>query len=107
MAPGPLNAGVILASVHPEARDGVPGYLIRYTDGSSQWAPEALPETWPERVRAEKARLDADLARLIGFFNTDEFGQVGEAETDRLHRQMHAMQQYSAILGERLAALAG
>ena len=56
-------------------------------------------------MRAEKARLDADIARLIAFFNTDEYASVGEAETDRLHRQLHAMQQYSAVLGERMAAL--
>ena len=105
MVAGPLHAGVILASARPEARDGVPGYLIAYTDGSTSWAPEALPETWPERVRAEKARLDADIAQLIAFFNTDEYARVGEAETDRLHRQLHAMQQYSAVLGERMAAL--
>ena len=48
---------------------------------------------------------ESDIALLIAFFNTDEYARVGEAETDRLHRQLHAMQQYSAVLGERMAAL--
>ena len=61
-------------------------------------------EPWQQRVLSEKAQLDERIARLGAFFNTDAYGRLGDAECDRLQRQHAAMVQYSAILGERIAA---
>lgn len=57
-----------------------------------------------QRVVDEKAELDSKLGKLKAFFGTEDFGSLDNAEMDRLQRQADVMQQYSGILGDRIAA---
>ena len=57
-----------------------------------------------ERVVTEKAELDEKRTKLSAFFDTDLFANIDDDERRRLLRQADAMQVYSQILGERIAA---
>lgn len=57
-----------------------------------------------ERVVQEKAELDDKLAKLDSFGRTPVFASLPAAEQGRLNRQYSLMEQYSAVLGERIAA---
>lgn len=57
-----------------------------------------------ERVVTEKAELDAKLEKLGAFFQGSIIETLDQAERDRLKRQYEIMDQYSAVLGERIAA---
>lgn len=59
------------------------------------------------RVVQEKADLDTKLAALKSFVAGDIFPTINKAEQDHLVRQAEAMEQYSSILGERIAIFAG
>lgn len=58
------------------------------------------------RVVAEKAELDEKIARLNAFLGSPNFKAVvaDGLEQSRLHRQFDVMQEYSNILGWRIAA---
>jgi hypothetical protein len=61
-----------------------------------------------ERVIAEKAELDARLAKLLAFIQTPIiFPALPEAEQSRLRNQARFMDGYAAVLGERIAAFKG
>ena len=62
------------------------------------------PTTYQERVVLAKADLDAKLAKLQAFFSTETFAGLSVPETERLHRQAICMQEYSAVLAERVRA---
>lgn len=57
-----------------------------------------------QRVVAEKAELDDKLRKLLVFHGTETFAGLPPAEQDRLVRQSNAMEDYSKVLGERIAA---
>ncbi len=57
-----------------------------------------------ERVVTEKAELDEKLAKLNEFGRGEIFLKLPEAEQERLQRQSKIMDQYSVVLGERIAA---
>lgn len=57
-----------------------------------------------ERVVNEKRELDEKLAKLMAFSQTETFSGLDPAERERLTRQAGVMEQYSVILGERIAA---
>lgn len=57
-----------------------------------------------QRVVAEKAELDEKLNKLLAFHGTETFNALPEEEQDRLIRQSVVMTDYSAVLGERIAA---
>ena len=59
-----------------------------------------------QRVVAEKAAHDENLTKLLSFHGTATFAGLDEAEQNRLVRQSAAMDDYSKILGERIAAFA-
>lgn len=65
---------------------------------------ETTMQTHQERVVTEKSELDEKSAKLNAFFNTSLFEKLSSEEQDRLHRQYELMVQYSAVLGERIAA---
>jgi len=65
---------------------------------------EKVMQPHQERVVTEKAELDDKSAKLNAFFNTAMFDKLSSEEQDRLHRQYELMVQYSAVLGERIAA---
>lgn len=56
-----------------------------------------------QRVVAEKAELDDKLAKLNAFGRTPLFASLPADEQGRLNRQHLLMEQYSAVLGERIA----
>ena len=62
-------------------------------------------KAYQKRVVAEKKALDKKLESLKAFLGTKAFRLP--AEQDRLERQSWAMTEYSAILGERIAAFKG
>lgn len=67
----------------------------------------AADAAWPEHLRRvfnEKRELDERISKLGAFFGTEAFGSVAPAEQSRLQKQVLAMQTYSDILKERLAA---
>jgi hypothetical protein len=57
-----------------------------------------------QRVVAEKTELDEKLAKLDAFGRTPLFASLPADEQGRLNRQHSLMEQYSAVLGERIAA---
>jgi|GEM_PF-1620193 len=87
-----------------------------YSDGSAfigiapvpEVSPDGAPALQPhqQRVVDEKRDLDERLAKLVAFFNTPIFAGLDEEERQRLEHQAAAMQEYSTILGERIAAFA-
>ena len=56
------------------------------------------------RVRAECADLNGKIERLGQFFDTDQFRRLPAAEQERLSTQRNAMDDYAAVLRERIAA---
>jgi hypothetical protein len=57
-----------------------------------------------QRVVDEKAELDKKFQALVDFFSTSTFASLEEAERLRLSRQSVSMNNYSGVLGERIAA---
>ncbi|MCC6752083.1 MAG: hypothetical protein IT371_30815 [Deltaproteobacteria bacterium] len=58
-----------------------------------------------QRVVYEKADLDGKLGRLKEFINNShQYAALDAAEQGRLRRQCAIMADYSAVLGERIAA---
>ena len=57
-----------------------------------------------QRVIDEKAELDKKLAKLSEFVTTPLFASLPADEQGRLNRQHSVMEEYSRILGERIAA---
>jgi len=62
-----------------------------------------LPD-YQQRVVAEKQELDEKLEKLNAFGRGDVFPTLPEEEQERLIRQSKIMDQYSVVLGERIAA---
>jgi hypothetical protein len=61
-------------------------------------------QPFQQRVVDEKKELDEKLAKLVAFFDTEMFANVPADEQKRLHLQCKTMEQYSTILGQRIAA---
>jgi hypothetical protein len=59
---------------------------------------------YQKRVVEEKTDLDNKLVKLNNFIESDRFEDIDEEEQERLTRQGIAMQDYSLILEERIAA---
>lgn len=59
-----------------------------------------------ERVVTEKKELDEKREKLTAFTFTDTFKALPKEEQERLNRQHGIMEQYSNVLGERIAAFA-
>ena len=57
-----------------------------------------------QRVVTEKAELDEKLAKLNAFGQGPIFATLPPDEQERLIRQSKIMDQYSVVLGERIAA---
>jgi len=57
-----------------------------------------------QRVVDEKRELDEKLAKLDAFGRTPLFASLAAEEQGRLNRQHSIMEQYSAVLGERIEA---
>lgn len=57
-----------------------------------------------QRVIDEKEELDERLAKLCAFGRSDQFSALSDEEQGRLNRQHSIMEDYSAILDERIKA---
>lgn len=112
----------------PEGEDqAVAGYLVEYLDGGAandarhagyiSWSPSDVFDTsyicmgdvrgfapHQQRVIAESAELSGRLGKLLAFFETDMYKSIDFDEQDRLSHQGVAMQEYSNLLKERIAA---
>jgi hypothetical protein len=69
--------------------------------------PTPAPTTYQDRVRTEKAELDAKIEKLQAFVDGDVFKNMstdveGADERGRLKSQLNFMRGYSDILGERI-----
>ena len=101
------------------------GYLVEYMDGGTpnmpgfdgyvSWSPKAQFEAayvemrdvtglepYQVRVVGEKAELDYKRAKLIAMVQSSYFEALTAAEKSRLTRQLAHMDEYSAVLGERI-----
>jgi len=103
------------ACVNPEDYDEAIGVEIckkRIADklweleGYRKQATEVVstPITFTARVVVEKRELDEKLAKLTAFMDTAVYASLSADERGRLCMQRNAMDQYSSILGERIAA---
>ncbi|KAA9168429.1 hypothetical protein F3K36_22030 [Delftia sp. BR1] len=103
-----------------------PGYMVEYQDGGKpncprhagyiSWSPaDVFERSYKEvpgadlpphqqRVLAEKTELDDRSTKLQAFFSNPIFSGLPADEQDRLQKQAIAMQAYSEVLGERIAA---
>jgi hypothetical protein len=85
-----------------------------YQDGYKSYSPVGAFEDgyalippapdYRQRVRDEKAQLDDRMKKLGDFFTTAQFARLDSAERDRMARQGLAMDAYSRVLQERIAA---
>jgi len=66
-------------------------------------AKPALP-AYQARVVQEKQELDDKIEKLDNFLLSELFQKLPDAEQERLDRQLSIMKDYSAVLGERIAA---
>lgn len=101
------------------------GYLVEYLDGGApnvvgfngyvSWSPRRQFEQAyvdigddtglkPHQIRVlgEKAELDDKRAKLIAFIQSPFFENVEASERAHLTRQITIMDDYSAVLGERI-----
>ena len=104
------------------------GYLVEYMDGGKantvkyvgyiSWSPKAQFEAaynevpnadtmlyaYQVRVAAEKAELDKKREKLIAFVQSQAFNGLDLHDRTLMTRQLTIMDDYSAVLGERLCA---
>lgn len=65
---------------------------------------EAVRPEYQKRVIAEKENLDGRLVSLDNFVGKSLYAAASRVEQERLCRQANLMRDYSAVLGERIAA---
>lgn len=61
-------------------------------------------QPYQQRVVDEKSELDSKRMSLDAFFETVQFSTLDIGEQARMRYQAVAMREYSAVLGERIAA---
>lgn len=107
--------GTKIIQAEPKESGGQHGYRVIYADGYESWSPKDVFEAAyvemrdvsalePHQIRVvgEKAELDYKRAKLIAFIQSPAFQEVETAEKNRLTRQLTFMDDYSAVLGERI-----
>jgi hypothetical protein len=63
-------------------------------------------QPFQQRVVDEKKALDDKINDLDAFWSSPIFPTLPEAERGRLEKQFNIMVEYSAVLGDRIAAFA-
>lgn len=83
------------------------GYLVEYPDGYRSWSPKKafeaayrISETHVDRMKIELADLNERICKATRAINT--FGVVPQDERYLLKNQLEAMQNYAAILYDRI-----
>lgn len=97
---------VLGVSISP-ATPGNDGYLVEYPDGYRSWSPAKVfedayrvSETHVDRMKIELADLNERICKATRAINT--FGVVPEDGRWLLKNQLEAMQNYAAILYDRI-----
>lgn len=88
----------------------VGGYYVQYDDGYASFSPAKafeegyapIPADFKTRVVIEHARVGGDLERLTKFVDGPGFDALPLPEQYRLKQQRNAMDQYVAVLAQRL-----
>jgi hypothetical protein len=62
------------------------------------------PEPWQSRVMAEAKELSDKVTKLAAFCWSEPMVSLAQAERQRLHRQLKAMEEYLTTLNERIEA---
>lgn len=94
----------------PQPEDG--WYYVVYKDGYHSFSPAAQfeegntlePQTFKDRVVAEKMELDDKIRKLTAFVGGEIFASLPDAERSRMSIQLQHMNGYSEILSQRIAA---
>lgn len=93
-------------SISP-ATPGNDGYLVEYPDGYRSWSPAKVfedayrvSETHVDRMKIELADLNERICKATRALNT--FGVIPEDGRWLLKNQLEAMQNYAAILYDRI-----
>lgn len=60
-------------------------------------------QPYQQRVIDEKAELDVKIQKLTEFLSSDKSESVEADEKDRMKWQLDIMEDYSEVLGERIA----
>lgn len=83
------------------------GYLVEYPDGYRSWSPKKafedayrVSETHVDRMKIELADLKERICKATSAINT--FGAIPEDGRWLLNKQLEAMQNYAAILYDRI-----
>lgn len=78
--------------------------LEGYRKQASMTPAGGTPITFTARVVVEKRELDEKLAKLTAFMDTAVYASLSAEERGRLSTQHRAMNRYSLVLEERIAA---
>ena len=110
-----IGTKIVQAAPAKGIMSGNDGYAVVYPDGYKSWSPKDVFEAAyvemrdvtglePHQVRVvgEKAELDHKRAKLIAFIRSPGFEALTAADKSRLTRQLMHMDEYSAVLGERI-----
>lgn len=106
--------GTKIVTAWPQVKDDKEGYAVKYADGYISWSPKEVFEEaylpightqglkpWHERVIAEQVQLAAKLQNLRKFL-LDKGDDLAPDIYLQLEKQAQIMEQYHAILQERL-----
>lgn len=107
--------GTKIIQAEPKESGSQHGYRVIYADGYESWSPKDVFEAayvemrdvtglepYQVRVVGEKAELDYKRAKLIAMVQSSYFEALTAAEKSRITRQLAHMDEYSAVLGERI-----
>jgi hypothetical protein len=64
----------------------------------------SVMEAWQQRVIDEKKQLDERIEKLAIFIQGELYNTLDPVEQKRLTDQIHAMDSYARILGQRIGA---
>jgi hypothetical protein len=102
----------------PADKDGIEGFAVKYADGYTSWSPKDVFEAaylpighvthlppFHQRLIGEKAQLDERRTKLHAFVESAAFAEQSSTSQRLLTSQVAAMDEYSELLAQRLAAL--
>jgi len=77
---------------------------VRFDNERLIFSGENIMQEHQQRVVIEKQELDEKREKLGAFIESEFYQTLSSAERNRLTQQALAMERYSTILGERIAA---
>lgn len=101
-----------------QQKEGLEGFAVKYEDGYTSWSPKDVFEAaylpighvshlppFHQRLIGEKAQLDDRRVKLHAFIASPAFAEQSAKSQELLTTQVGAMDEYSELLAQRLAAL--